>query len=61
MDFLGSQLQVYRGDAPRMFDTENAPVKLTIFHDHWMAIHASGVHSVGAKRGDAQGGVSGAL
>ena len=46
MDFLGRQLQVYRGHAPRMFDAENEPVKLTIFHDYWMAIHVFGVPSV---------------
>ena len=29
-----------------MLDAENAPVKLTIFHDYWIAIHVFGVHSV---------------
>ncbi len=44
-----------------MFDAENAPVKLTIFHDYWIAIHVFGVHSVRPTGGLHKGGFSGAL
>ena len=61
MDFLVSQPQVYGGHAPRGLDAENALVKLAIFHDHWMAIHASEVHNARPTGGMHKGGFSGAL
>src|ERR1017187_9693753 len=53
---FGCQSQVHGGHAPGAFDAQDAPVKLTIFHADWMAIHAHGVHSAGQPGGDAQGG-----
>jgi hypothetical protein len=50
VDFLGCQLQVHGGHAPGAFDAQDAPVKFTIFHRYWMAIHAVGVHGPASER-----------
>src|ERR1035438_2749998 len=55
---FGCQSQVHGGHAPGAFDAQDAPVKLTIFHADWMAIHAHGVHSAGQPGGGCTRGVS---
>ena len=51
MHFLGGRLQVHGGDAPEVFDAQNAPVKLPIFRGYWMDRHAVGVHRPGQAGG----------
>src|SRR2546425_13137462 len=58
MNLLGSQLQVHRGHTPRVFDAQNATVKLPIFHADWMTIHAAGVHGAPGQPGGYTRGVS---
>src|ERR1017187_6015445 len=53
---FGCQLQVHGGHAPGAFDAQEAPVKLTIFHADWMAIHADEVHRAGQPGGCTRGG-----
>jgi hypothetical protein len=48
----GGQQQIHGGHTPGVFDAQNTPVKLAIFHDDWMDLHAVGVHGavIAARR-----------
>src|SRR5207302_10873786 len=41
--FLGFQLQVHGGHSPGLFQAQNPPVKLSIFHGYWMGRPRLGV------------------